>query len=95
LIIRRKTMPTSELAPLQKKEGNINFKVTGPSGDDRFTWDRRDLDQIKQARDKFYDLLKKGYLAFGVNTKGQKHSKMGRFDPDAEEVIFVAPVVGG
>ena len=86
-------MSSSEL--VQKKEGNINYKITGPNGDDRFAWDRRDIDQIKQARDKFYDLLKKGYFAFGVNTKGQKHSKMGRFDPDAEEVIFVAPVVGG
>jgi hypothetical protein len=90
-------MKTIEEEPaLEKAEGEINFKVMSPNGDDRLTWDRRFLEQIHGARQKFYELLDKGYKAFCVGSDGRRSGDlMLRFDPNAEEVVFVAPMTGG
>ena len=68
----------------------------GVDGDDRIVWDKRFFDQIKEARVKFYELLKKGFLAFLVRKDGLKSNRrMHKFDPNAEEILMVPPVVGG
>ena len=61
------------------------------AGDDRLAWNPRDLKQLKEARDKFYSLLDKGYMAYAVNAKtgeANKRKKLIRFEPNAGEVIF-------
>ena len=94
--------------PLTTSDGNgiIRFlctpkmskEITGNSigGDDRIVWDRRFLDQIKEARAKFYDLLDRGFKAFKVKKDGSKSKRrLLKFDPSAEEIIMVPAIVGG
>jgi hypothetical protein len=81
--------------PMTKKEGMIKLRVLSPAGDDRLAWDRRFLDQVHEARQKFYDLLAKGYKACRVDARGRKSELIFEFDPDAEEIVFVGAVVGG
>lgn len=86
--------------------GKIRFLTTtelskqitgnGIDGDDRVVWDRRFLDQVKEASEKFHKLIKEGFKAFLVKRDGQKSNKqMFRFDPNAEEIIMVPPMAGG
>ena len=89
-------MTTVDEPALEKAEGKILFKVLSLMGDDRLMWDRRFLDQIQGARQKFSELLDKRYMAFRVHNNGKRSEElMLRFDPNAEEVIFVAPVTSG
>jgi hypothetical protein len=91
-------MPIHEVEEpaLESASGEINFRVISRSGDDRLTWDRRFLNQIHEARKKFYELLDKGYKAYSVTRNGRRSEEiMLRFDPNAEEVIFSPMSVGG
>ena len=68
----------------------------GEGGDDRIIWDRRFLDSIKEARERFYELLDKGYKAFSVLADGKRSRRqVFEFSPDLEEIILVAPVAAG
>ena len=100
--------PVLEEVELVKSDGvgKIRFLTTssfskaitgnGVDGDDRIVWDRRFLDQIKEARTKFYELIKKGFLAFLIGKDGQKSNRrMCKFDPNAEEILMVPPIAGG
>jgi hypothetical protein len=87
--------------PLTKTEGvgRIWFltdvknskEVTGNGidGHDTIVWDRRYKDQIEQAREKFYQLLDKGWIAFVVDDNGKPKHRIGQFEPTAEEVIMM------
>lgn len=92
--------------PLLPNQGRIRFTATkelskeitgnGIGGHDRIIWDRRYRDSIGEARDKFNELVKKGFVPYLVKKDGTKYSNpMEEFDPDAEEIIMVAPHVGG
>jgi hypothetical protein len=88
--------PITEEAPLVESQGEIVMKVISAHGDDRLIWDRHFIDSIKEARDKFYDLLSKGYQAFAVKMDGKKSNRrMFKFDPKVEEIIMVPMLVGG
>lgn len=67
-------------------------KITGHGvgGDDSVVWDKRFPDQVKEAQEVFDKLLAKGYSALTVDGR-----KVRSFDPEAEEIIMVFPVVGG
>jgi predicted deacetylase len=74
----------------------IVFRIQSINGDDRLTWDKRFIDQIKEARDKFYELVAKGYRAFSLKVDGTKKEElMTQFDPSVEEVLFVPPQQAG
>lgn len=75
----------------------VSKEITGNGvgGDDRIIWDRRFLDSIKEARSKFYKLLDQGFKAFMVKSGKRSRRQIFEFDPDIEEVVMVAPVIGG
>jgi len=73
----------------------IKFKILSNNGDDRLVWDRRFLDQVYEARTKFYELKKKGYFAYAPGVGGQPTRLLTEFDPSVEEVIFHGMVQGG
>jgi hypothetical protein len=76
----------------------LSLEITGHGigGDDLIVWDRRYRDQIEQAKDKFYQLIKKGFKAFVVSEKGQRTNRqLFQFDPDAEEIAMIAPQAAG
>ena len=75
-----------------------SLKITGNGigGHDRIVWDRRYMDQIEEARKKFYELLDQKWLAFLTRADGSLQDRqITRFDPNAEEIVMVAPVRGG
>jgi hypothetical protein len=77
---------------------SLSKRITGNEidGDDRIVWDRRFLDQVKEAAQKFDELIKEGFKAFLVRKDGKKSERqMFRFDPNAEEIIMVPPLTGG
>jgi hypothetical protein len=68
-------------------------------GDKRVVWDSSDLDQINEAKALFDQLIQEGLVPYRVGLDGKATSEsMNEFDPDAEEVIFLAiaaQVTGG
>ncbi len=65
-------------------------------GHDHIVWDRHYADQIREAREKFYALLDQGYTAHLMKEDGQPcNRQMTKFDPNAEEIIMVAPTTQG
>ena len=78
----------------------IVFDVLDETGHTRLVWDRMDLTQIREARKKFDELIKKGHMAFRVGKRGKKTGpQIHKFDPSAEEVLFeiefIPAVAGG
>jgi len=72
------------------------MSVMGKEGDTKLIWDRRNADEVDNARRSFDDLRKKGYLAFRVTGKdGEKGEQMTAFDPEAERMIMVPQMKGG
>lgn len=90
----RKMETPEELAELVAGlDGPVRIEVRKLSseGDERLAWDPTDLDQLKEARDKFYDLIDKGHVAFAVDPRSgeaNKGRKLVRFDPNAGEIVF-------
>lgn len=92
---KRPIEPIEELTALLEEHGNPDIRVSaailGKSGDDRLAWDPRDIKQLKEARDKFYELLDKGYMAFLVEEstgEANKSKRVLEFEPDAGEIVF-------
>ncbi len=72
--------------------------MTPKDGDKRVVWDSNDYAQINDAKVMFDELVSQGLVPYKVGTDGRATSQvMDRFDPAAEEVIFVpvAMVTGG
>lgn len=79
----------------QPKIGKL--QIMGLEGDEKLTWDHSDDFQIKKARDRFNELLKKGYKAFVSKDMAgtKKGEQITEFDPTAERLIMVPQFVGG
>ncbi len=71
------------------------MKILTEKGDERIVWDRENGRQAKQAKQKFLELLKKGYTAFSVDHASEKNRKIKEFDIDAEEIMMVPETVKG
>lgn len=78
------------LTPPELNPEMFMFRVLTENGDDRLVWDRRDLEQIEEARKTFNDYIKKGYRAYVVRRcGGEKGSQVDSFDALYEEVVMV------
>ncbi len=74
------------------------LSVMGPEGHAEIVWSINDFDSIKNAKQMFDDLCKKGYQAFAVLREDEqlnKGSKITKFNPELCEVIMVPPISGG
>ena len=69
--------------------------ILSEKGDERLVWDKENGKEAKEAKAKFEDLIKKGYMAFSVDAKGKKNRKIEEFDVDAEEILMVPKTVRG
>jgi hypothetical protein len=58
-------------------------------------WDPDNAEEVRHAREQFDELKKKRFAIFRVNAIGNKGELMREFDPRAEKLIAVPPVVGG
>lgn len=76
-------------------DGSSVLCVLDATGDTKSLWNKHNAEEVEAAKATFDALRKKGYAAFRVNKDGSKAEAMHTFDPEAEAVILVPPVVGG
>jgi hypothetical protein len=71
------------------------MKILCATGDERVVWDKNDGPEALQAKERFKDLLKQGYKAYSVDSKGKKNRPIEEFDVDAEEILMIPKTVKG
>lgn len=71
------------------------MKILDGSGDTRVKWAKENGRQALKAKDRFLKLIKDGYTAFSVDTRGNQRTKITEFDIDAEEIIMIPPTAKG
>lgn len=84
--------------PLTDKvpEHHGRFYTLDATGDTRITWDKRNPEEVDNARATFDRMRGKGYLAYAVNPEdATKGAQLTAFDPSAEKVIFAPAHRGG
>lgn len=67
------------------------------SGDTKVIWDTENEAEVAAAREMFERLVTDGnFAAFKAEGKdGHKGKQIRKFDPEAERIILVPPMVGG
>ena len=77
-------------------EGHMVFAILDQRGDTKLIWDKTKTDEVAAARALFATLVNdKKYQAFSVKDDGTASTRVTRFDPEAEKLIFVPAMVGG
>ncbi len=82
-----------ETQTAEPNQGTIS--TLDQSGDFKVTWNHDNADEVEIARSTYEKLKKKGYAAFRMLDRGQRGEQIREFDPRAEQIIMVPPVVGG
>ncbi len=74
-----------------ERDKNIGlFRILNQKdGDKRLIWNRMNMGDIAEAEKMFNEFVKQGLAAYNVVPGGKSGSRMERFDPTAEEVIFL------
>jgi len=78
----------------ERVSGSI-LRILNEKGDERLAWNRDNGLEAMQAKEKFTELLNKGYIAYSVDLEGNKKNKIEEFDVDAEEILMVPPTMKG
>ena len=71
------------------------LSIMDVTGDERLSWDPTDELSVRRARNRFQEMLKKGYKAYRVNHVGGAGEKIDEFDPLASEIVMRGIAVGG
>lgn len=73
------------------------MEILDHTGDTKVIWDKDNPDEVEAARAQFDKLVgSKRFAAFEVKgEKGDKGKQIRAFDPNAERMILVPPMVGG
>lgn len=71
------------------------LSVLDGTGDSKFMWDADNQDEVDAAEKMFLELKDKGYLAYTVDSKGDKAEVIRTFDANAEKIIMSPQLVGG
>ena len=71
------------------------MSVMGKEGDTKVIWDPDNEDEVATAERSYNDLIKKGFKAFSVKSRGQKGEQMDEWDPDEGKIIMVPRMAGG
>jgi hypothetical protein len=71
------------------------MKILSDKGDERILWDKEDGREAKEAKKKFMEFVGKGYMAYSVDSRGQKNRRIEEFDVDAEEILMIPPTSKG
>jgi len=86
-----------ELVAIADKDvsGNRTLKILCDKGDERVVWDANNGRQAKEAKEKFLDLVKNGYSAYSVDSRGRKNRRIDEFDVEAEEILMIPKTAKG
>jgi len=71
------------------------MRILDMNGDRRIVWRKKSIPEIEEAKKEFRKAIIDGHIAFKVDNGGSKGEKLTEFDPTAEEIILVPPMVGG
>jgi hypothetical protein len=73
------------------------MRVLDETGDTMVTWSLEDAEALERASKLFAVELAKGSLAFSIPPGGRDRDaeRVTRFDPQADEIVWVRPVAGG
>lgn len=77
------------LDPPSPPDDLVCIRILDDTGDTRLVWNRKKIEEISEAREKFNAYLKKGYRAYACRRDGEKGAKVDSFDALQEELIFV------
>lgn len=83
------------IASTEDLKGKRLLKILCEKGDERVVWDSNNGRQAMEAKEKFRDLIKKGYSAYSVDARGKKNRRIKEFDVEAEEILMVPPTAKG
>jgi len=71
------------------------MRIVDISGDTKVIWDSGNEDEVEAAEATFDRLIKKGYKAYSVKSRGKKGEVIAKFDPCAEKIILAPQMAGG
>ena len=73
------------------------MRILDETGDTMVTWSLEDAAALERAGDLFEVELAKGNLAFSIPPGGRDRdaARVTRFDPGADEIVWVRSVAGG
>ena len=72
------------------------MRIVDETGDSTLTWSREDEASVVAAAEMFTNLAAKKHLPFArAGAPADEAELVRHFDPDAEEIVWVRPVVGG
>ena len=80
---------------VKKITAQHQMKILTPNGDDRLVWDKEKGREAKEAKNRFNELIDKGYKAYSVKQDGDKNRRITEFDVDAEELLLIPETVKG
>ncbi len=71
------------------------LKVLQDNEEEKFYWDQADPAAVSEAREKFMEYQRQGFLACKIVGKGQTGVQISDFDQEAEEIFMLGLVDGG
>jgi len=71
------------------------LRILDRSGDTVVAWEPGVKTEEKKAKTKFDEMAKMGYLMFATEAPGKTPEQVRSFDPQAFEIVAVAPFKGG
>jgi hypothetical protein len=77
------------MAPPQRDPNHGCMRILSQNGDDRLVWDRRNAGEVREASQKFRDLMAEGHTAYAVRANGSRGHRVDDFDPGLEEIVMV------
>jgi hypothetical protein len=69
--------------------------VMNSNGDTRHEFDPADLASLATAEARFQALTSKGFLTVALGKEGAPGELMRKFDPEAEQTLFIPQLQGG
>lgn len=76
---------------------NVSFLIIpDKTGDTKIMWHKDNPDEVAIAKRSFDDLKAKGFMIYKVQDKdGARGEIMQEFDPNAERLVAIKPMMGG
>ena len=87
-ILENKEVKEFVLVPPEMHPETAIMRILDDNGDSRILWNRNNVDEVQEAKDKFEEYKKKGYKAYVCRRDGSKGSKVDTFDVLMEELIM-------
>lgn len=78
-----------ELHPPPRPPDTGLMRIMSQNGDDRIIWSRRAANEVREAYDKFKELIEKGYRAYAILSDGSRGHELYDFDPVIEECLLI------